>query len=34
MARLFGNNLKLEYDPEGNDRLLEQIVRAYEAGML
>ncbi len=34
MARLFGNNLKLEYDPDGNDRLLEQIVRAYEAGLL
>lgn len=34
MARLFGNNLKLEYDPEGNDRLLDQIVRAYEEGRL
>ena len=34
MARLFGNNLKLAFDPEGNDRMLDQIVRAYEAGLL
>lgn len=34
LARLFGNNLKLEYDPEGEDCMLEQIVRYYEAGTL
>lgn len=34
MARLFGNNLKLEYDPDGSDRMLEQIVVYYEAGLL
>jgi hypothetical protein len=34
MARLFGNNLKLEYDPTGEDRLLEQIVLYYKAGLL
>lgn len=34
LARLFGNNLKLEYDPEGEDQMLEQIVRYYEAGEL
>ena len=34
MARLFGNNLKIEYDPEGEDRVLEQVVRYYEGGLL
>lgn len=34
LARLFGNNLKLEYEPEGEDAMLEQIVRYYEAGLL
>lgn len=34
MARLFGNNLKLEYDPDGSDRMLEQIVVYYETGLL
>lgn len=34
LARLFGNNLKLEYAPEGEDQMLEQIVRLYEAGEL
>lgn len=34
MARLFGNNLKLEYDPEGEDAVLEQIVLYYNAGVL
>ena len=34
LARLFGNNLKLEYDPEGEDAVLEQIVLYYNAGML
>lgn len=34
MARLFGNNLKLEYDPDGSDKMLEQIVVYYEAGVL
>ena len=34
IARLFGNNLKLEYDPEGEDAVLEQIVLYYNAGLL
>ena len=34
MARLFGNNLKLEYEPERGDKLLEQIVTYYEMGWL
>jgi hypothetical protein len=34
MALLFGNNLKLEYDPEGEDAVLEQIVLYYNAGVL
>ena len=34
LARLFGNNLKLEYDPTGEDAVLEQIVLYYNAGML
>ena len=34
IARIFGNNLKTEYDIEGDDRMLEQIVVYYEAGLL
>lgn len=34
LAQLFGNNLKLEYDPEGEDAMLEQIVKYYKAGLL
>jgi hypothetical protein len=34
IARLFGNNLKLHYDPEGEDAMLEQIVLYYKAGLL
>ena len=34
LARIFGNNLKLEYEREGEDKMLEQIVLYYEAGLL
>lgn len=34
MAKIFGNNLKTGYDPEHDDRLLEQIVTLYEKGLL
>ncbi len=34
VSRVFGQNLKSEYDAEGDDRMLEQIVRYYEAGLL
>lgn len=34
LARLFGNNLKLEYDPDGEDAMLEQIVLYHKAGLL
>lgn len=33
-AKMFGNNLKLEYEPETKDKLLEQIVTYYEMGWL
>ena len=34
VSRVFGQDLKSEYDAEGNDRMLELIVRYYEAGLL
>ena len=34
LARMFGNNLKLEYDPTGEDAMMEQIVLYYKAGLL
>ena len=33
-AKIFGNNLKLEYDPEVRDKDIELIVRYYENGWL
>lgn len=33
-AKLFGNDLKLDYQPDVRDRQLEQIVRYYEKGLL
>ena len=34
VARVFGSNLKTNYDPKGEDRLIEQIVLMIEAGQL
>jgi hypothetical protein len=34
IARLFGSDLKSEYDPEGEDRVLEEIVTLVEVGYL
>lgn len=34
IARIFGNNLKAEYDPGGEDRIMEDIVRGIEAGFI
>ena len=34
VGRLFGHNLKSQYDKENEDRVLEQIVLYYEAGLL
>ena len=34
IARIFGNNLKAEYDPDGDDILIEDIVRGIEAGFI
>lgn len=34
ISRIFGQNLKSEYDKEGEDRMIEQIVVYYEAGLL
>ena len=34
VSKIFGQNLKAEYDREGEDRIIEQIVLYYEAGLL
>lgn len=34
VARIFGNNLKSKYDPLGEDRQIEQIIRAIEMGII
>lgn len=34
LARLFGSNLKLEYDPDGEDKLVEEIVLQIEYGLI
>jgi hypothetical protein len=34
IARLFGTNLKEEYEPSGDDALIEQIITEIEAGRL
>jgi hypothetical protein len=34
IARLFGGDLKTEYDPDGEDKVLEQIVTMIEIGYL
>ena len=34
LARFFGSNLKLDYDPNGEDRLIEEIVVQIEHGQL
>ena len=34
LGRLFGFNLKTKYDPEGEDKLIEEIVQMIEAGVL
>lgn len=34
IARIFGNNLKEEYDPDGRDRIIEDIVLGIEAGYI
>jgi hypothetical protein len=32
MAKLFGHNLREEYDPEGNDQAIENVVKQIERG--
>ena len=34
IARIFGTNLKEEYDPNGDDALIESIVQEIDAGRL
>ncbi len=34
IARMFGGDLKAEYDPERDDALLEQLIELYELGLL
>lgn len=34
IARIFGNNLKTEYDPDAQDKIIEHIVLGIEAGFI
>jgi hypothetical protein len=34
IARIFGNNLKMQYDPEGEDKVIEDIIMAMEYGYI
>jgi len=34
VARIFGSDLKSEYDPQGQDLLIERVVRMIEAGQI
>ena len=34
IAKIFGNNLKDEYDPATEDRMIEEIIIFIEAGMI
>lgn len=34
IARIFGNNLKTEYDPNDQDKVMEDIIRGIEAGFI
>lgn len=34
LAKIFGNNLKTDYDPQKDDQMLERIVQLYEKGLL
>lgn len=34
IARIFGSNLKTEYDMEGDDKIMEELVRMYEKGQI
>jgi len=34
LARLFGSNLKLQYDPYGEDQMIEEIVQRIESGLI
>lgn len=34
LARFFGNDLKSEFDPYGEDRIIDEIVRMIESGMI
>ena len=34
IARVFGSNLKSEYDPNGEDEMIEEIIRMIDQGLL
>ncbi len=34
VARVFGANLKLEYDEKGDDKIIEELIKLYEAGLI
>ncbi|MFC2089670.1 DUF4294 domain-containing protein [Bacteroidota bacterium] len=34
IARLFGNDLKLQYDPDGKDKVIEDVIHAIDQGFI
>ncbi len=34
IARVFGANLKLEYDKDGDDKIIEELIILYESGKI
>ena len=34
IARLFGSDLRAQYDPKGEDKLIERVVRMIETGQI
>ena len=34
VARLFGSSLKSEYDPQGDDKMIEQIIQLIQSGQI
>jgi len=34
IARIFGSNLKLKFDPQGEDKILNELIFLYEQGLI
>jgi hypothetical protein len=34
IARLFGSNLKIKFDPQGEDKILNELIFLYEQGLI